>query len=211
MTARLSWVAYIQYFVIGILLYLFVVSSTFAVISGLLGLALGKGAAQTVLYGLTLLYLAGCCSDLPVAVPIWTRPVYGITAVCFRGRKAFAVCVGRILTRHSISRVFSVGLHTVILSICSTDTAEASPSKTCTTGETGAHWLMNMPSNPQSKQKGESAMRMLIGIGTVFGLVFIAYLNRHNNIGPAIMMALVFPIALVAMAGAGRRRDWYDD
>lgn len=59
MTARLSWVAYIQYFVIGILLYLFVVSSTFAVISGLLGLALGKGAAQTVLYGLTLLYLVG--------------------------------------------------------------------------------------------------------------------------------------------------------
>ena len=54
-------------------------------------------------------------------------------------------------------------------------------------------------------------MRMLIGIGTVFGLVFIAYLNRHNNIGPAIMMALVFPIALVAMAGVGRRRDWYDD
>lgn len=59
MTARLSWVAYIQYFVIGILLYLFVVSSSFAVISGLLGLALGKSAAQTVLYGLTLLYLAG--------------------------------------------------------------------------------------------------------------------------------------------------------
>lgn len=70
---------------------------------------------------------------------------------------------------------------------------------------------MNMPSNPQGKQKGESTMRMLLGIGTVFGLVFIAYLNRHNNIGPAIMMALVFPIALVAMAGAGRRRDWYDD
>ena len=36
-------------------------------------------------------------------------------------------------------------------------------------------------------------MKMLLGVGILFGLVFIAYLNRHNNIGPAIMMALVFP------------------
>ena len=133
MTARLSWVAYIQYFVIGILLYLFVVSSTFAVISGLLGLALGKGAAQTVLYGLTLLYLVGfgwILFRLPVAVPIWMRPVYGITAVCFHGQKVFAAFAGKTSIRRSTGKVFSVGLHTVILSICWTDTAEALPSKT---------------------------------------------------------------------------------
>lgn len=53
-------------------------------------------------------------------------------------------------------------------------------------------------------------MRMLLGVGIFFGLVFVAYLNRHNNIGPAIMMMLVFPIALVAMVGSVRR-DWYDD
>ena len=34
-------------------------SSDLAVISGMLGLALGKSAAQTVFYGLTLLYLVG--------------------------------------------------------------------------------------------------------------------------------------------------------
>lgn len=59
MTARLSWVVYIQYFVIGVLLYLFIVSSVFSVISGLLGLALGKVTAQSLFYGLTLLYLSG--------------------------------------------------------------------------------------------------------------------------------------------------------
>ena len=53
-------------------------------------------------------------------------------------------------------------------------------------------------------------MRMLLGVGFFFVLVFFAYLTRHNNIGPAIMMMLVFPIALVAMVGSGRR-DWYDD
>ena len=53
-------------------------------------------------------------------------------------------------------------------------------------------------------------MRMLLGVGIFFGLVFVAYLNRHNNIGPAIMMMLVFPIALVGMASSDRR-DWYDD
>lgn len=58
MTARLSWVAYIQYAVIGILLYLFMVSSAFSIVSGLF-FALGKTAAQTILYGLSLLYLAG--------------------------------------------------------------------------------------------------------------------------------------------------------
>ncbi len=54
-------------------------------------------------------------------------------------------------------------------------------------------------------------MRMLIGFGIVFGLTLIAYFNRHSDIAPAIMMVLVFPIALIGMVGAGRRRDWYDD
>ncbi len=53
-------------------------------------------------------------------------------------------------------------------------------------------------------------MKMLLGVSILFGLVFIAYLNRHNNIGPAIMMALVFPIALVGMVSSDRR-DWYDN
>jgi len=41
-------------------------------------------------------------------------------------------------------------------------------------------------------------------------LFFLPYFTRHNTIGPAIMMALVFPIALVGMVSFDRR-DWYDN
>ena len=156
MTARLSWVAYIQYFVIGILLYLFVVSSAFAVISGMLGLALGKSAAQTVFYGLTLLYLVGfgwILFDFPVAVPIWMRPVYGITAVCFRGLKAFAAFAGKTSIRRSTGKVFLAGLLIVIPSTCSIDMEEALRSKTCITAATGARLLMIMPLITSNKGK----------------------------------------------------------
>ncbi|OSI23524.1 pesticidal protein Cry5Aa [Neisseria dumasiana] len=54
-------------------------------------------------------------------------------------------------------------------------------------------------------------MKMLLGIGVVWALVLVAYFNRDSNIAPAIMMILVFPAALFAVACSGRRRDWYDD
>lgn len=52
-------------------------------------------------------------------------------------------------------------------------------------------------------------MRLLMGLGIVFGLTAVAYFNRHSDIAPAIMMALVFPIALIGLIGSGRGR--YDD
>lgn len=61
MVARISWLGYVQYVVIGILFYLFVMSSAFWLISAGLGLVLGenKAVANTVFFILTLLYLAG--------------------------------------------------------------------------------------------------------------------------------------------------------
>lgn len=54
-------------------------------------------------------------------------------------------------------------------------------------------------------------MKMLLGIGVVWALVLVAYFNRDSNIAPAIMMILIFPAALLAVASSGRHRDWYDD
>lgn len=61
MIARISWLGYVQYIVIGILLYLFAVSSVFSLISAGFGYALGenKAVANTVFFILTLLYLVG--------------------------------------------------------------------------------------------------------------------------------------------------------
>lgn len=54
-------------------------------------------------------------------------------------------------------------------------------------------------------------MKMLLGIGVIWALVLVAYFNRDSNIAPAIMMILIFPAALFAVASSGRRRDGYDD
>ena len=149
MTARLSWVAYIQYFVIGILLYLFVVSSAFAVISGMLGLALGKSAAQTVFYGLTLLYLVGfgwilfrlsCCRAYMDETGVWY----------YSGLFPWSEGIRGIRWENFDQAQYR---QSILPSTCSTDMEEALRSKTCITAATGARLLMIMPLITSNKGK----------------------------------------------------------